>query len=119
MTKAKKDNLSEKKAGYPPPRRPSFRAPSEKQLEKAVRKILARKVASEFANQPHIPTYDVKKGQKILVAALTEYDESVVKAYVKGFRELGAKVDVLYIESDPKPDPRDNAVLEGECIQPL
>ncbi|MDG6904452.1 MAG: hypothetical protein JRN20_01550 [Nitrososphaerota archaeon] len=48
---------------------------------------------------PHFPRYDdIKDGDKILLAAATEYDSDVIEAYASALRKKGATVDILFVE---------------------
>ncbi len=103
---------------YPSPRYPKFKPLGEGRLYERISKIVKRKPVAQFADQPHVPRYNIQKGSKVLLIALNEYDPVVVRSYAQAMRDIGATVDELVLDSTPKVPPEEVAVLEAECIEP-
>ncbi len=104
---------------YPAPRYPKFRPVPRAGLKRRIKSIVARPASKGFENQPHIPRYGIKDGDRVLVITLTEFDPLVVENYVEAMRLSGAKVDHLTIDSRPTVPPERIATLEAESIEPL
>ncbi len=63
---------------------------------------VARHLAKGPSRRRSLPQgYDIKEGEKVLMAVNNHYDEMVVKALVTGIREKGASVDVITFDSGP------------------
>ncbi len=107
-----------KRSNYPPARYPNFRPVSRAVLRRRIGSIVARPPSEDLENQPHMPRYGIKKGDRVLVIALTEFDPLVVEEYVEAMRASGGKVDLLTIDSKPTVPPEDAAVQEAESIEP-
>jgi hypothetical protein len=104
---------------YPTPKHPTFRAISREELRRKIVKIVSREPLVGLVDQPHAPRYDVKRGEKVLVIALTEFDPIVIEEYVEAVRGRGARVDLLIIDSTPERPPEETGVMEAEGIEPL
>ncbi len=100
---------------YPAPLYPMFKRPMS--IEEIMPKV--RELVSEPAG-PHFhslrPGYGIKKGDKILFVALSEYDPMVVEAMCRAMRELGAHVDLFTIDSTPVAPPQELAAHEALAI---
>ncbi|MGI0085460.1 MAG: hypothetical protein ACREBQ_10295, partial [Nitrososphaerales archaeon] len=70
------------------------------------------------SDQPHVPRYGIRKGNRVLLVALTEFDPAVVQDYARAMRNAGAEVDVVTLDSAPNYPPDQIARLEAECIEP-
>ena len=107
------------KTGYPRPRYPKFKRISAKKLAEKIRSIVEQPVIEGLEHQPHVPRYGIKKGDKVLVIALTEYDQVVVNEYVNAAKGCGAAVDLLLLDSTPEMPADRIAVAEAMSIAPL
>ena len=105
--------------GYPLPRYPKFRRISRTKLREKIRAIVEQPPVEGLEHQPHVPRYGVKKGDKVLLVSLTEYDPVVVEEYARALRRCGATVDLVTLDSTPQLPPEDIAVLEAMSIAPV
>lgn len=66
---------------------------------------VARHLAEGPSRRRSLPQgYDIKKGEKVLLAVNNHYDDLVVKALVAAVREKGASIDVITFDSGPDRD---------------
>ncbi|MDE1852435.1 MAG: hypothetical protein KGI38_01675 [Thaumarchaeota archaeon] len=107
------------KSAFPNPRYPRFRRVPAEELLRKIERLVAREALEGMREQPHVPRYDVKAGEKVLLVALTEFDSEVVKGYADAMKARGASVDVLLLDSTPAVPPDLVAVEEANGIEPL
>src|SRR5579863_1819852 len=103
---------------YPAPRYPSFKEISPEELRSKIRTIVSRPEVEGLANQPHAPRYGVKEGNRVLVVSLSEFDQAVIGEFAGAFRNLGATVDMMTVDSTPSVSKEKLAVLEASSIEP-
>lgn len=106
------------KSDYPAPKYPRFKEITRAELRARIRSTVARPPVEGMANQPHAPRYGVKEGDRVLVVALTEFDQDVVGEFVEALRAEGATVDLMTVDSTPSVPKERLAVLEALSIEP-
>ena len=107
------------KPEFPAPRYPRFRRVSTEELRRKIERLVAREQLEGMGEQPHVPRYSIRAGEKVLLVALTEFDPMVVSGYADAMKGLGALVDVLTLDSTPGSPPELVAVDEARGIEPL
>jgi hypothetical protein len=96
---------------YPSPRYPRFKKPGS--VEELLPK--ARELVGTPPGQPFYafkPSYNIRKGDKILFVVLSEYHPMIVEAMHMALKEKGAIVDLLILDSTPLEEPRNLAKHE-------
>ncbi len=98
---------------FPPPIYPKLRRPTADDVR--------RKLEALFSARPDFglrywPDYQIVKGDKILLVALSEHHPLVIETFCQVLREKGARVDLLTIDSKPVAPPQELASHEAIAI---
>ena len=104
--------------GFPEPRYPHFEKVSREDLKRRLRLWLSKNAVDSKSDRPRsnfFPTYGFGPGSNVLLVAATEYDSEVIHTYAEAFRELGARVDVLFHDLGSF-DPEESAVQEASNL---
>ncbi len=97
---------------YPAPKYPDL----EQLLEAGgLTEIARRLVNNPSRRDPHLPGYEIKPGNKVLIVAASHFDQRILDAFMEVIREAGGKPD-LWLRDAPPLHPWDGWM---EVVNPI
>jgi hypothetical protein len=98
---------------YPAPRYPRLKKPKPDEIMAKIRDLLGHGSGIQHSFRPD---YNITKGDKILLVALSEHDPMVMNAVCEVIREMGALVDLFTIDSSPVAGPEELPAHEAIAV---